>query len=89
MPITSRTGEYEELLTSCGKGEETVAVEVAGAPRLVSRLQELGVLPGAQIRVLQAGSPTVIQVGRTRLGLRRQEAAAIRVCSRPGLAEQG
>jgi Fe2+ transport system protein FeoA len=55
-------------------------VECLAGPRsLRSRLQELGLLPGARVRVLTNGSPCILLVGSTRLCLRGDEADAILV----------
>ena len=53
--------------------------EVAGSTRLAARLRELGVIPGQRIRVLRAGCPLIVQVGEGRFGMRRRDAATIRV----------
>ncbi len=60
-------------------GEEGVITQVLGSPLLVSRLRELGVIPGSLIRLLRSGCPLVIQVGEGRFCLRRQDAVAIQV----------
>jgi Fe2+ transport system protein FeoA len=44
-----------------------------------SRLQELGFVPGASVEVLGSGCPMVVRVGETRLCLREEQAAGIRV----------
>ena len=72
-------GLAEGPLTAWPEGEEAAVVELAGASRLASRLRELGVVPGARVRVLRRGCPTVIQVEEGRFCLRQQDAAAIRV----------
>ena len=72
-------GLAEGSLTMWPEGEEAAVVELAGASRLASRLRVLGVVPGARVRVLRRGCPTVIQVEEGRFCLRREDASAIRV----------
>ena len=70
---------------------EGIVVEVLGCSRLAARLREIGVMPGARVRVLRVGCPTVIQVEEGRFCIRRRDAASIQV--RPtrfdGMAEPG
>ncbi|MXY83615.1 MAG: ferrous iron transport protein A, partial [Gemmatimonadetes bacterium] len=47
--------------------------------RLAARLRELGFLPGVDLRVLGSGTAIIVQIGQTRLALRRRDAAAIRL----------
>ncbi|MYC70875.1 MAG: hypothetical protein F4X17_09245 [Gemmatimonadetes bacterium] len=47
--------------------------------RLAARLRELGFLPGEHLRVLRSGTAIIVQIGQTRLALRRRDAAAIRL----------
>jgi Fe2+ transport system protein FeoA len=44
--------------------------EVLGEPRWVGRLAELGLRAGLPVKVLQPGSPCLIEVGGCRLSLR-------------------
>ena len=60
-------------------GDECVIASVPGSSPLVARLGELGVVPGAHIRILRDRCPVVFQVGEDRLSIRRRDAAAIRV----------
>ena len=60
-------------------GDEGIVASVPGSSPLLARLGELGVVPGAVIRVLRDHCPVVFQVGEDRLSIRRQDAAAIRV----------
>jgi Fe2+ transport system protein FeoA len=59
--------------------EEAVIRSVGGAGPLRSRLEELGLLPGARVRVVSRGSPCILEVGQTRLCLRGHEADSILV----------
>lgn len=56
-----------ELLNN---GEWADIAEVTGEPCWVNRLAELGVRSGGRLRVLQAGSPCLLQIGESRLSLR-------------------
>ena len=77
--MSSTFGTYESSLTTCLEGDTPTVSKLAGTPRFVSRLQAFGLIPGAQIRVLRQGSALVLQVGDTRLCLRKQDADAIRI----------
>ena len=63
------------------RGRDAVVVDIPWTDRLSCRLRELGLLPGARVRVLRTGTRLVIQVGEARLALRRADAAAIRVAA--------
>ena len=60
---------------------EAIIASIAAPPRLASRLRELGFLPGESLRVLRNGSALIVQIGETRLALRRRDAASIRLAS--------
>lgn len=60
-------------------GEWADIADVTGEPSWVSRLAELGVRIGGRLRVLQAGSPCLLQVGESRLSLRGDLATQILV----------
>jgi ferrous iron transport protein A len=64
-----------------GSGEWADVAEVQGEPAWVGRMAELGVRVGARLRVLQAGSPCLLQVGGSRLSLRSD--AALHILVRP------
>jgi len=51
-------------------GEWADIADVTGEPVWVTRLAELGVRAGMRLRMLQAGSPCLLQIGETRLSLR-------------------
>jgi ferrous iron transport protein A len=53
--------------------------EVTGEQRWVSRLAELGLRIGCRLRMLQPGSPCLLQVGECRLCLRGEFASQIMV----------
>jgi ferrous iron transport protein A len=52
------------------RGEWAEVTEVTGEPRWVGRMAELGVRSGSRLRVLQPGSPCLLQVGGSRLSVR-------------------
>jgi len=58
-------------------GEEGVITEVLGASTIADRLQELGVVPGAWVKMIQHGCPMLVQVGESRICLRREDAKQI------------
>ncbi|HEY3322262.1 MAG TPA: FeoA family protein [Planctomycetota bacterium] len=74
-----------ERLCHWKSGDEGLVTELIGSSGLTDRLQELGVIPGAWVRIVQHGSPMLIQVGDSRICLRRADAASIgaRLNSRP------
>ena len=51
-------------------GEWADVAAVSGEPGWVTRLAEMGVRIGCRLRVLQSGSPCLLQVGGCRLCLR-------------------
>jgi Fe2+ transport system protein FeoA len=51
-------------------GEWAEVAEVSGEPGWVGRMAELGVRVGIRLRVLQSGSPCLLQVGSARLSVR-------------------
>lgn len=71
-----------ELMTlaECERGVDRVVASIAGADGVAARLFELGVLPGARVRLLGAaplGDPLEIEVDGRRLSLRRAEAGRV------------
>ncbi|HLX62201.1 MAG TPA: FeoA family protein [Planctomycetota bacterium] len=58
-------------------GEEGVVTGVHGDGTLSDRLQELGVVTGAWVRMVQHGSPMLIQIGNSRICLRRDDAKKV------------
>ena len=66
-------------LSQLPRHSEAVVAEVSAPARLAARLRELGFLPGEHLRVLRSGTALIVQIGQTRLALRRKDAAAIRL----------
>ena len=63
-------------------GTSGVIESISGPIALQQRLMEFGVLEGEQVRVLTKaplGDPIEIQIGGTRLSLRKSEAAVIKL----------
>jgi ferrous iron transport protein A len=60
-------------------GEWADVADVAGDPAWVGRLAELGLREGSRVRVLQPGSPCVLQVADCKLCLRAAECSQILV----------
>ena len=67
-------------------GEWAEVEEVHGEPAWIGRMAELGLRAGSRLRVLQAGSPCLLQLGESRLSLRGD--LAFQVMVRP-LAHAG
>ena len=60
-------------------GECADVAAVTGEPGWVTRLAEMGVRIGIRVRVLQAGSPCLLQIGDSRLSLRGESGMQILV----------
>jgi len=58
-------------------GEEGVVTEIFGAAPQFDRLRELGIAPGAWVKMIQHGCPMLVQVGNSRICLRRDDAKQI------------
>jgi ferrous iron transport protein A len=57
-------------------------VSVVGQSPITTRLRAMGVLPGAQVRVIglaPLGDPMMVEVNHCRMSLRRAEAASLEV----------
>lgn len=67
------------LLDMLRAGEECEIEEVSGQPAWVGRLAELGIRQGCRVRVVQAGSPCLLDVGGCKLCLRGCECSQILV----------
>jgi ferrous iron transport protein A len=65
-----------ELLSA---GERARIVEIDGEPSLVNRLNEMGLSDGAEIKMVQSGSPCIIALDNHRISFRGEEAAIIYV----------
>jgi ferrous iron transport protein A len=57
-------------LEMLGAGEWADVAEVTGEACWVGRMAELGLAIGSRLRILQPGSPCLLQVGESRLSLR-------------------
>ena len=77
--VPQASGSRVECLSSWREGDEGVIVSVEASSGLSARLQELGALPEARIRLLRSGPSTVIQIEEGRFCVRREDAASIRV----------
>ena len=58
-------------------GEEGLVTEITGESDMAHRLQELGVVPGAWVKMIQHGCPMLIQIDNSRISLRREDAKQI------------
>lgn len=54
-------------------GQQAAVDEVVGEPEQVHRLEELGLRPGTQIEMLQAGSPCIIRLAGSKLCFRETD----------------
>ncbi|AWM39026.1 Ferrous iron transport protein A [Gemmata obscuriglobus] len=69
-------------LADLSPGQRAEVVSVSGDPALVQRLYEFGLLEGEQVEVLARaplGDPIEIGLGRSRLSLRKSDAAGIAI----------
>ncbi|HEY1188891.1 MAG TPA: ferrous iron transport protein A [Gemmata sp.] len=69
-------------LAELSPGQRAEIVSLSGAPALVQRFYEFGLLEGEQVEVIARallGDPIEIGLGSSRLSLRKSEAAGIGV----------
>ncbi|MCX7807711.1 MAG: ferrous iron transport protein A [Deltaproteobacteria bacterium] len=67
-------------LEALEEGEEGIVTAISAPKPLRVRLLELGLLPGTRVRLLRRaplGDPIEIEVRRTRLSLRKSDAARV------------
>ncbi len=69
----------EQKLSNCTYGLSGIITRVEGNSPSTTRLLEMGVVPGEWIRVLQVGSPTLLQVGGSRICVRVNELESVSV----------
>lgn len=73
-------------LSQLGRGQRAVVRSVAGEPSLTIRLMELGLLPGATVRVVRVaplGDPLVVALRGAELSLRSAEAKLVEIEKAP------
>jgi len=73
--VISRTLPIESLAA----GERGVVVQLDGTPELVVRLEEMGLHPGVQIRMIRPGSPYILEINQHRFSFRFDECVAVLV----------
>lgn len=81
-PPSSAASGDETCLNCLPHGVGARVVGVSGDSSIARRLMEMGVVPGARVRVIKAaplGDPLEIRVRSYHLALRRSEAEAITV----------
>jgi Fe2+ transport system protein FeoA len=66
-------------LSECAEGDEVFVDAWDDDTPISARLRALGVMAGVPMRVARSGSPMIIEVGESRLCLRADEVAHIRV----------
>ena len=64
-------------LCAWNAGDEGFVTALDAASQQALRLQDLGLVPGVWIRVIQSGSPMLIQAGDTRLCVRSADARCV------------
>ena len=64
-------------LSACRSGECGEIVQVDGDGATLRRLRELGIEPGAEVRIARAGSPVIVHIHGARLCLRGDLADAV------------
>ena len=64
-------------LCAWSSGDEGFVTQLDAAGSRTARLQDLGLVPGVWLRVIQPGSPMLVQVGETRLSLRPEDARCV------------
>jgi Fe2+ transport system protein FeoA len=79
----------ERLLNQCKRGDSGILYRIEGNTPLLARLQELGMVPGEWVRILQAGNPIILQVGDSRLCVRAQELDGVSVIPISKTEEKG
>jgi ferrous iron transport protein A len=78
----SEGGQLMTTLDQLRPGQRAEVVSLTGAPGLVQRLYELGLVEGERLELVALaplGDPIEIRVGNARLTLRKAEAAGIAV----------
>src|SRR5438045_1112294 len=84
-PILMAAGMVEQdviVLSLLSRGQTATIETVLGASGQVQRLREMGLCDGAEVQMIQPGSPCLIRLGERRLGLRSGELSGVLV--RPG-----
>lgn len=78
-PAQPEAGDVRTL-TMVAPGQTVQVVEIGGGRNVVHRLAEMGIVRGAEVRVMQdCGGPLLLAVRDTRLALGRGLAHKIRV----------
>lgn len=73
MTITSQILPLDLLAA----GEAGHVFEVDGRPEFVHRLHEMGLQPGAEVRMIRPGSPCIVAVNEQRLSFRLEESTMV------------
>jgi Fe2+ transport system protein FeoA len=68
-----------ETLDQLRPGILAAVLDVVLAGKTGLRLQELGLIPGADVEVLSCGEPMLVRVGEQRLSMRKKTAETISV----------
>lgn len=65
-----------ELLSA---GELGVVSAIEGRPDLVTRLEEMGLHTGTQVRMIRPGSPCILEINHHRYSIRFEDSAMVLV----------
>ena len=86
MQPEMRTGNgvFEGPLAALGEGEEGMLDRIMLPERQAARLKRLGFFSGVRVRVIRGGSPMIVEVLNTRIGLSGTIAGAIFLAGRAG-----
>ena len=66
-------------LATVDRGETATIGCLTTNAALRARLEELGLVPGARLRVVKSGSPCILELGASRLALRVEDVDSILV----------
>jgi Fe2+ transport system protein FeoA len=69
-------------LTALRVGEIALVVQVLGDSRCVDHLREVGLRPGVDVEMVQAGTPCIVRLDGHKLCLRADELASVMVTLR-------
>ncbi len=75
--MTASDAVLELTLRDCAAGDDVAVVDVIGDSAVAARLREIGMVPGATVRIVHHGNPMIVQLGNTRFCLRGNEAALV------------
>jgi ferrous iron transport protein A len=78
-PLTNASLRHVIPLRLLPAGSTATIVEVDGKPDVVSRLHEMGVRPGCDVRMVRQGTACIVAIDNHRFGFRGADAAHVLV----------